>query len=214
MNKKQNLPAFKERLLQLIGEEAPYPWAVRIGLAKATMHGLLGNATPTTGTLLKIAYHSQVSLSWLLTGQGTPFLANAPLPLQSHLQDSIPAESCLAPEFSDPTPLLFLTKWLESTLEIDPNKALLLSVRGDAMEPTLRDGDLMMMNRSDIKVQNDALYLLEIEGELLPKRLQRKLNGALLIKNDNPDYKSETLPPKKQAQLKIIGRVIWIGRRI
>ncbi|MBF0438741.1 MAG: helix-turn-helix transcriptional regulator [Magnetococcales bacterium] len=194
MNSKQEIPGFYERLLRLIGEELPYTWASRMGIAKATMHGLLRKATPSSSTLTKIAQNSTVSLSWLLTGRGEP------------------GESFLAPTLSDPEP----PHWLRDVLNLEMNlsETALIRVKGDGMEPTLRAGDLMMMDQMDQTIQSDAIYLLKIEGEWIPKRIQHGLDGSLMVLSDNPAYLPITVSADKRSEIVIAGRVIWIGRRI
>ena len=46
------------------------------------------------------------------------------------------------------------------------------------------------------------------------KRVQRRFTGDVTIKSDNSAYIEETLSAKEAAEVKVTGRVRWIGRLI
>ncbi|MBF0125703.1 MAG: helix-turn-helix transcriptional regulator [Magnetococcales bacterium] len=203
MNSKQEIPGFLDRLMDLIGAEAPHPWGERIGIARATMNGLLRGASPSTRTLLKIARQTETPLNWLLTGAGVK--EKGPPRATQHL---------LAPAPASPDPAAGVVEGLAHLLGLDPDTVLLLAVQGDGMEPTLRTGDLLLVERNRVDVERDGVYLLEIHGALLPKRLQRTQDGGLLISNDNPAYGKERISRDGRERLKIAGRVVWVGRTL
>lgn len=102
MNHKTPIPGFTQRLLRVIGDEPPYAWAQRLKIPKATLHGLLRQASPSTATLLKIAQQTPISLNWLLTGHGPERLPSIPpvIPAGNHPADK---EIHLAPQPLDAT---------------------------------------------------------------------------------------------------------------
>lgn len=215
MNSKQIISGFKERLVQLIGEEEPYPWAERMGIAKATMYGLLRDASPTTATLMKIGLKTHASLSWLLLGQGPKCLDAHPNPLSIPLNRPDPTSNCeylLAPQTSETASFGLPTEWLGITAEQE--NCVWMKIMGDGMEPTLRAGDLILMDQNDVEVRADTIYMIDIQGEWVPKRLQCRLDGSVMVACDNPAYASEIISADNRFHLRIVGRVIWIGRRI
>ncbi|MEO5334123.1 MAG: hypothetical protein H7839_19090 [Magnetococcus sp. YQC-5] len=215
MNSKQIISGFKERLVQLIGEEAPYPWGEQVGIAKATMHGLLSNASPTTATLMKIGLKTQASLSWLLLGHGPKWLGTHPIPVSTPLtrpNHTSSGEYLLAPQPLEAASVGLPTEWLGITA--DQESCVWMMVKGDGMEPTLRPGDVILMDQNDVAVRSDTIYIIDIQGEWVPKRLQSRLDGSVMVACDNPAYASEIISADKRFQLRIVGRVIWIGRRV
>jgi phage repressor protein C with HTH and peptisase S24 domain len=82
------------------------------------------------------------------------------------------------------------------------------------MEPTLREGDLLLIDLRQTKVTDDAIYVLSLDGRLLAKRLQLAVGGTIYIRSDNPVYKELTVSKDNTEDLHVIGRVIWIGRRV
>ena len=82
------------------------------------------------------------------------------------------------------------------------------------MEPTLSDGDVVLLAMTTRNVLDGSIYALQINEGLIVKRVQRKLNGSLVIKPDNPHYDEEVVTENNQDMLNIIGRVAWAGRKL
>ncbi|MBF0212019.1 MAG: helix-turn-helix transcriptional regulator [Magnetococcales bacterium] len=211
MNHKQHIPGFLDRLMRIIDEESPHTWAGRIGIAKATMHGLLRDATPSSATLLKIAQRTNVSITWLLTGQGPERLV-----MISAQETCEPEreEQFFAPEWPEEPSVGPSAEWTRLVSGKDPAQLEWIMVRGDGMEPSLRAGDWLLVDRRERRIVSDTIHLLDFEGEWLPKRLQIGLHGEVRVGCDNPAYESFTLSRADRNRLSIIGRVIWIGRSI
>lgn len=110
--------------------------------------------------------------------------------------------------------LAFRETWVRTELGTIPSNLILISAIGDSMEPTLRAGDLLLIDRSAASVKQDAIYAFSTNGELKVKRMQLKLDGSLIVKSDNPQYEVDVLTSDKSADLKIVGRVVWSGRRM
>jgi phage repressor protein C with HTH and peptisase S24 domain len=82
------------------------------------------------------------------------------------------------------------------------------------MNPTLNDGDMILVDLRSERIEDSAIYVLEFDDALLVKRIQRKLDGSVVIKSDNQLYDAEILQKDRAEALKIIGRVVWTGRRM
>jgi len=96
-----------------------------------------------------------------------------------------------------------------------PGSALaLITVDGESMAPTLNDGDDILIDRNDAAERlRDGIYVLRVDDALLVKRLAiDPVTGGLLIRSDNADYPDWTA--RAADQLTVVGRVIWVGRRI
>jgi len=60
-----------DRLLILIGNKKPTPWADSVGLSRGTLHAILKKgANIRSDQLIRICQTSGVSADWLLTGEG------------------------------------------------------------------------------------------------------------------------------------------------
>ncbi|PZU43892.1 MAG: helix-turn-helix transcriptional regulator [Microbacterium sp.] len=109
--------------------------------------------------------------------------------------------------------LAFRTSWLRE-MGIAPQDAALVTNDGDSNEPTIPDGALMLLDLSIREVSNGKFYALRRDGELLIKRIQRLIDGSIILKSDNPRYDPETIPPDRVIDLHVIGRLKWIARSI
>ena len=84
---------------------------------------------------------------------------------------------------------------------------------GDSMTPTIGDRDdvLIDLNENELK-KGDRIYAITIEGAGAVKRLMPAGNGMVEVISDNVNHAARVriLP---RAMVKIIGRVVWSGRR-
>lgn len=88
-----------------------------------------------------------------------------------------------------------------------------LTVAGDSMYPTLADGDEILVDRSEEQPRRDAIYVLRVEETLQVKRVSvNPMTGRVTVKSDNPMY--ESWPDIDPRQIDLIGRVVWVGRRL
>ncbi|WP_142849786.1 S24 family peptidase [Telmatospirillum sp. J64-1] len=107
--------------------------------------------------------------------------------------------------------LAFKAEWVRRQLRVNPSYLLLIEAMGDSMEETISDGDLLLVNTQEPRIKDNAIYALSVNGDLIVKRVQRRLDGTLLVKSDNPRYEPEELPPHLAGQLRVIGQVVWHG---
>lgn len=110
--------------------------------------------------------------------------------------------------------LAFRKDWLEMTFNMYNSCLALIKVKGDSMEPTLKSDDLVLTELVNGRIEDDSIYVLKLNDDLVVKRIQRKLNGSLLVKSDNPKYEPELVDESSASKLPVVGRVIWFGRRI
>lgn len=105
--------------------------------------------------------------------------------------------------------MAFKREWLQRVLGISHQDIVLVEVRGDSMAGTLDDGDLVLIDMRQNRLDVSAVFVIQVDDALLVKRVQRKLNGTVVIKSDNHAYEAETLEGDQLASLKIMGRVVW-----
>lgn len=109
--------------------------------------------------------------------------------------------------------LAFKRAWIKTKLRANPSSLKLIKISGDSMEPTLQAGDLVMFDTSQHLMQHDQIFVIEGEHGKLVKRLRLEHGGMIEIRSDNLDRRYQ-LPPVKPSELKIIGKVVWIARRV
>ncbi|WP_422785794.1 S24 family peptidase [Rhizorhabdus argentea] len=95
-----------------------------------------------------------------------------------------------------------------------PEMLSIIRVAGDSMEPTLRDGDDILVDRSATAVQSGAIYVLRLDDMLMVKRLVKEAGRELpfVIRSDNSAHAD--IEDYHPATVRVIGRVLWCGRRV
>ena len=97
--------------------------------------------------------------------------------------------------------------WAREKLGGNLNKIQVITARGDSMEPTIENGDVMFVDTAVEAFEGDGLYLLWYIDGLKAKRLQSTVGGGLMIISDNSSYRTETLSGEDLNAVRIIGRI-------
>jgi hypothetical protein len=105
--------------------------------------------------------------------------------------------------------LRFSQRWLR-TLGLDPAHLSVIEVAGDSMEPSLRDGDEILVDRS-VGPWRDGIHVVRIDDVLLVKRLEQGAADTIRVISDNPAYANTD---RARDDVVIVGRVVWKGGRI
>lgn len=223
---------FNDRLKQVVADTGnPNAFAAKSGISPSGLKRLLAGGDPTLPVLLKIVKAGSVELQWLATGEGPMRLSEHPSRGRTPSVAVVPREALgdgfvLVPRYDAEASagagrffqdidiidhLAFKASWVRSALGADPASLALLSAAGDSMEPTIRAGDLLLIDRSISRFIDEAIYVLVLAGALMVKRVQRLMNGVVLM-SDNPAYKPLTLSQAEIDELQIAGRLRWIAR--
>lgn len=193
----------------------------------------LGNRIPG-GEAVAALMRVGINANWLLTGEGAMLLEDGqarPAPSAQHVVEERAQPGYMAVPVYDVRAaagagamveaeevvdfLHFKQEWIRAELHAQPADLSLIYVDGESMEPMLRPGDVILINRSDQAVTREGIYVLRMDGALLVKRLQRKPGGVIKVSSDNPAYDPfEVKPDQAMSDFAVIGRVVWSGRRM
>ena len=229
---------FKDRLKRAMNDGSNRSFASKCDISEGTLRRYLMEETyPPLDTLRKISEVSGYSLGWLASGEGPEKrgelsvvggegAGEAVYSIVEH--DELPEGYTRLPRYEVAASagagalvqgeqivdyVSFKTAWLKIGLGISPQGAVLISVKGDSMEPTLSNGDLVLIDTSTRKIEDNAIYVINYDDALLVKRIQRKYDRSVMIMSDNKSYGDEAVQGNLVDQLQVIGRVVWYGRR-
>ena len=93
---------------------------------------------------------------------------------------------------------------------LNPAMLSAIAVTGDSMEPTLRDGDEILVDRTPRRLR-DGIHVVRRGDALLVKRLDTSRSGRIVLFSDNRAYDPIELAP---SDIEVIGRVVWKGGRL
>ena len=97
--------------------------------------------------------------------------------------------------------------WARENLGGNLSRIQVITARGDSMQGTIEDGDVLFVDTSVRSFEGEGVYLLSFADGLKAKRLQASVGGGLLVISDNPLYRTETIENDKLEKLIICGKV-------
>ncbi len=205
--------------------------AERSGIARTTLENYLnGRSEPKAGALVSMAKAAGVRVEWLASGGGPMLIGCTDTPETTSdisayrdfslirrlsVEASAGYGALSGPEDhdNDAGMLAFQSDWLHRH-GINPRAARALTAKGDSMEPTIRDGDILLVDTSIDRVRDNAIYVVVLGGLVLVKRLQVRRDGSLRLISDNDRFEPEEVPANEATDIQVAGRVMWYGRSI
>jgi phage repressor protein C with HTH and peptisase S24 domain len=110
------------------------------------------------------------------------------------------------PERRDGGTLGLRRSWIERH-QLRPEHLIAIVVKGESMEPSLYEDDIVIVNTLDTKPVDGAVYAFNYEGEAVVKRLTRDA-GQWWLTSDNPDQRKYYRKQCKGSECLLIGRVV------
>lgn len=206
---KKKVDLFSERLKTAMKDLTLQDMADKTGIGKTTLHSYLNNKnTPNLDKLAKIAEATDFTVEWLASGH----IPNTNMTRVPHY-DLVASAGCGAlVEYENPiAEFSFSREWLQ--IQGLLNKTLsVIQVAGDSMEPSLYDGDLILIRHGEVK---DGICVIRIDNDILVKRVQYDYaERAYLISSDNKQYKPFRIESKFEGDFQIIGQVVRVLQRV
>jgi phage repressor protein C with HTH and peptisase S24 domain len=96
--------------------------------------------------------------------------------------------------------------WLDRT-GLNPANLIAIQVKGDSMEPSLYEDDVVVLNTADRRPVDGAVFAVNYEGEAVVKRFARDA-GDWWLTSDSPDQRKHHRKVCRGDACIIIGRVV------
>ncbi len=110
------------------------------------------------------------------------------------------------PERRDGGTMGMRRSWLDRT-GYDPARLIAIQVKGESMEPSLYEDDVVVLNTADRKLVDGQVYAFNYEGEAVVKRLSRDA-GEWWLTSDNVDQRKHGRKICRGDACIVIGRVV------
>lgn len=80
--------------------------------------------------------------------------------------------------------------------------------RGDSMEPTIADKEPILTNTAEKDPQDGHIYVIRSGEMTWVKRIQRQIDGSLLLISDNKIYPPMAIRLDESTDVEVIGKVV------
>ncbi|MBO0211517.1 S24 family peptidase [Vibrio sp. Vb0877] len=100
-------------------------------------------------------------------------------------------------------------------LGVSARNLFIMPIKGDSMEPTLFDGDIVIVRRElEFPRVLEGIYVIRIDNQVFIKRIQyNKFEGYMQVDSDNTFYRSFTIEGDDLNSVSIIGEaMLTLGR--
>jgi phage repressor protein C with HTH and peptisase S24 domain len=198
--------------------------ATRAGVNRSFVYDILRrrSVSPAADKLAKVAEVLKVDTGWLLTGEGhvageTPwggeeagFVAIRSVKAVASMGGGRAVED----QIEHGEPYHFRRAWVCEVLNAAPDDLRVIRVEGDSMEPTLLDGDIILIDLMRRAPTPPGLFVLFDGIGVVAKRLEHIPNSdppTLRILSDNARYGTYE---RTAEEVNIVGRVRWLGREL
>ncbi|WP_106804564.1 S24 family peptidase [Pseudomonas sp. S5D5] len=233
--------SFVARLKKSLSEAGIPEWGAGVRLAKmakvtpkACSKWLNGESMPGGAKMLALATALNVRVEWLEYGRGDMRESAPPAPDESRtpprsfdLQDDPSYTGVLqltargSTGDGDDNPhveirgvMAFKSAWLRAN-NLNQKHLDVIYANGHSMEPTINDGDVLLVDESKIEPKDGHIFAMQSESKgTIVKRLVKSDFDGWIIRSDNQDkarYGDETLRDGEINEVRIIGRVVWRG---
>lgn len=106
----------------------------------------------------------------------------------------------------------FRGDWLRGLHEGPLDRLKVTRGRGDSMQPTIMDGDIVLVDTAQRRIDDQDRIWAIAYGDLgMIRRVRVTPRGSWLLMPDNSVVRPDEVG---DGEVAVIGRVIWIGRRI
>lgn len=80
-----------------------------------------------------------------------------------------------------------------------------INVDGESMEPTLKDGSIVFVDRTQTNINKEGIFIASTTAGLFIKRIRQRADGMVELISDNKNYSPEVLAPD---EVSIVGKVV------
>lgn len=86
----------------------------------------------------------------------------------------------------------------------------IVTANGDSMEPTIPNRALCIVDSSQSTIRRDGIFVLQADGQIFIKRVQRNLNSTLTLISDNAAYRPKEITRAEMESVRVVGCVVYV----
>ncbi len=198
-----------ERLRSAVGKIGAKRAAAEAGVPYTTVRDAISGGDMRLSTATALARVCGVTVDWIANGDGDGD-AVQPVNPTDRPQGRVVDGRSEIPGGTEPIGL----DWLARRLALPVAELVAFPVLGDAMEPTIRNGDILVARRSGSASVAAGIYAIEVDGSVIARRLEPRVDGTLVLGADNPRYAPQVVRSGPSRPFRVIGPVVWLSGTI
>jgi SOS-response transcriptional repressor LexA len=204
-----------DRIVQVRGKLTQNAFAKTIEIAKITLLRYeKGERIPDAETIARICETHHIDYTWLITGKGSPTEADRYVPIPQYDIAASAGMGAYVDDIAEVEMVMVDKHWLEDQLKVHPKEVSLIFARGDSMEPTINNGDVLLVSNKQQPIQ-EGIFIIRSDSLLQVKRIQRQTGGKIRVTSDNPAYEPFSVNlADENLDFQIVGKVIWNIKRM
>lgn len=197
--------------------------ARRVGIKQPSIGRLISGQTKSTSVLTEIARELRTTPEYLTGESDSMFETRAaftPANASHHDEILIPeldiaysmGGGSAIDDYQEKKLIPFPKTWLRPMIGGNFDQVFVARGSGDSMLPTLLDGDIIIIDTAQRSIdRQDALWAISYGDLGMVKRVRKTADGGYQINSDNPAVSAIMA---YDDEMHVIGRVIWLGRRM
>jgi len=206
----------KDILSSEIGEKRVYDkdLAKALGLHQMTLATMKKRGKLPYDKVLDFCAKRKISINWLLYDQVVESIRDETEKFARirYFSDIYASAGGGALNYDEESEYINVDKKIFEHLGIVNTKDIdAINVIGESMEPTLKEGSVVFVDKNDTNVKKGGIFILSTADGLFIKRVLYRVDGSCDIISDNPAY-----PPQRisAGSFEIIGKVIGTVSKI
>jgi len=189
-----------------------------VGMSESQIYRCInGSSTTTIEPLVTMAKATKTSIVWLATGEGNMMVEDITTScdhdftcIKSYNKQD--ASFSVTSNKKTTRKLAFRNQWL-MLKGLSEKNLILVYAKGDSMDPTINDGDTLMVDTSNTQLSDGSIYVISINDQLVVRRIQSTLDGFTLI-SDNKEYDKIEISRHQATDLEVVGKVVWLDKEL
>jgi len=182
--------------------------ASELGIPQATFATMKKRNSIPYEEILQFCAQKKISVNWLFFDQAVDMLIEETNKFfQIHYFADIRASAGGGAEVFDEAyeTITLDEKIMHSMVGMGNTELEAIHVDGESMEPTLQDGSIVFVDRTQTNINKDGVFIASTTAGLFIKRIRQRADGMVELISDNKNYSPEVLAPDEVG---IVGKVV------
>lgn len=152
---------------------------------------------------------NKISVNWLLYEQDTSSLVETTnqFAYVKYFQNVNASAGGGADVHDEENDRLYLDDQVANRLGMSLNSIEAINVVGESMEPTIKDGDILFIDREKTDISRGGVFVVSSTHGVFVKRVFKRVDGLIDIVSDNSEFSVQTLSPD---EITIVGKAVGV----